>query len=287
MKLSVVIPIYNEVRTLRELVRRVAAVQISKEIILVDDGSTDGTREVLRQLQKDNGKGLLSESNSPCELRVAFHDRNRGKGAAVRTGCHAASGEIILIQDADLEYDPRDFHALIEPIERGEADAVLGSRFIFQRPRFFVSGGMPFFSHYVGNRIIIWLTNWLYGFRATDYEGCYKAFRRQLIVSTPVVADGFEFDNELVCKLLRRRARITEVPIHYTPRVYEEGEKIRWYDGVRMVWTILKWRMMPLPAPSPQPDAVRLASPRLMQRGNKWETTMAVGASQPGRGDRG
>ena len=245
MSLSVIIPVYNEAATIREVIRRVAAVGIAQEIIVVDDGSTDGTRETLHRLQRENGKAFPSASGSPCELRVAWHERNRGKGAAVRTGFQAARGDIVVIQDADLEYDPQDFHALIEPIERGEADAVLGSRFLLQGPRFFVRGGMPFFSHYVGNKVIIWLTNRLYGFRATDYEGCYKAFKRQLVLSTPVIADGFEFDNELICKLLRRHARIAEVPIRYAPRVYREGKKIRWYHGVRMVWTILKWRVLP------------------------------------------
>ena len=245
MSLSVIVPVYNEAATIREVIRQVAAVGIAQEIIVVDDGSTDGTPEMLRQLQREHGTVLPGVSGSPCELRVVWHVRNRGKGAAVRSGFQAARGEIVVIQDADLEYTPGDVPALIAPIERGEADAVLGSRFIRQRPRFFVRGGMPFFSHYLGNLCIIWLTNRLYGFRATDYEGCYKAFKRALVCSTPVGADGFEFDNELICKLLRRRARIAEVPIRYTPRVYREGKKIRWYHGVRILWTILKWRILP------------------------------------------
>lgn len=230
--LSIVIPAYNEARTIEALVRNVQAVQLNgleKEIIVVDDRSTDGTIERLKQFGS--------------AVRVLSHPRNMGKGAAVRTGFQAATGDVLIIQDADLEYDPQDYPRLVEPILRGEADAVIGSRFLFQRPTFFQRGGQPFFSHFIGNLTIIWLTNVLYGFRATDYEGCYKAFSRQVIHETPVETNGFDFDNELICKLLRRRRRIVEVPIHYHPRLYREGKKIRWQHGLQMVWAILKWRV--------------------------------------------
>ena len=230
---SIVVPVYNEAGLIEQTLRRVLASPLEKEVIVVDDASTDGTSEVLARLARQ------------LPIRVLTHPANRGKGAAVRTGFQAATGSILLIQDADLEYDPADYSALIEPIRQGEADAVIGSRFLRQRPRFFTPRGDPFFSHYVGNKVIIWLTNLLYGFHATDYEGCYKAFSREVIEATPVLADGFEFDNELICKLLRRRRRIAEVPIRYHPRDYRDGKKIRWPHGVKMVWTILKWRVKP------------------------------------------
>ena len=235
MKLSIVIPVYNEERTVATLLRNVQAVQLAgveKEIIVVDDHSRDGSLEQLRQFD-----GAIT---------VIRHPENRGKGAAVRTGFQAASGDLVLIQDADLEYDPNDYAALIAPLINGQADAVLGSRFLLQKPQFFTHDGQPFFTHFIGNALIIWLTNLLYGFRATDYEGCYKVFTRRVIQEIPVQTDGFDFDNELVCKLLRRRARIVEVPIRYHPRVYGEGKKIRWRDGVQILWAIIKWRVMPL-----------------------------------------
>lgn len=233
-RLSVVIPVYNEAGLLDTTLRRVVAVPIDKEVIVVDDGSTDSTGERLARLARE------------LPIRVVTHSRNTGKGAAVRSGFQAATGDILLIQDADLEYDPTDYPAVIAPILRGEADAVMGSRFLRQKPKFFTPHGDPFFTHYLGNRIIIWMTNLLYGFRATDYEGCYKAFTRTVVRDTPVVANGFEFDNELICKLLRRGRRIVEVPIRYSPRAYAEGKKIRWQHGLRIVWTILKWRVLPL-----------------------------------------
>ena len=234
MTVSIVIPAYNEEQTIEAIIRKVEAVPLDglvKEIIVVDDCSTDRTRERL------NAFG--------SRIRVIHHPRNAGKGAAVRSGFAAATGDVFLIQDADLEYDPSDYPRLIAPILRGEADAVIGSRFLLEQPHFFTRQGQPFFSHYLGNVLIIWLTNLLYGWRATDYEGCYKAFSRAVIQQTPLESNGFEFDNELVCKLLRRRRRIVEVPIHYDPRVYGEGKKIRWQHGIRMVWAVLKWRVMP------------------------------------------
>ena len=231
---SIIIPAYNEAQTIEAIIRKVEAVPLDglrKEIIVVDDGSTDRTRERLEPF----GSGI----------RVIRHPRNLGKGAAVRSGFAAATGDVLLIQDADLEYDPGDYPRLIAPILDGRADAVLGSRFLLERPRFFTRRGQPFFSHYLGNVIIIWLTNLLYGWRATDYEGGYKAFTRAVIQATPLEAAGFELDNELVCKLLRRHRRIVEVPIRYDPRVYRDGKKIRWQHGVRMIWAVLKWRIMP------------------------------------------
>lgn len=234
MKLSIVIPAYNEEATIESIIRRVQAVDlgaVEKEIIVVNDGSQDGTEQVLRGI--------------PGIRRLA-HERNSGKGAALTTGFRAATGDIILIQDADLEYDPRDYAAVIQPIVEGRADAVMGSRFILYKLKLFGKRRSPYFFHYLGNQLITTVTNLLYGQRFTDYEGCYKAFRRPVVAETPVLAVGFEFDNELMCKLLRKGARVAEVPIHYVPRTYESGKKITWRHGVVMLWTIIQWRVRPL-----------------------------------------
>jgi glycosyltransferase involved in cell wall biosynthesis len=234
VKLSVVIPAYNEEQTIAETIQRVKAVDLGGlelEIVVVDDGSKDRTREILAAIPG---------------IRVVLHERNSGKGAAVKSGFRAATGDIVLIQDADLEYDPQDYVPLLQPILDGRVEAVMGSRFSHERPQFFGKGAKsPFFTHYIGNIIIIGLTNALYWHSATDYEGCLKAFSKRVVDSIPIAANGFEYDNELICKLLRRGHRIAEVPINYRPRTYEEGKKIKWQDGVRMVWTIVKWRFIP------------------------------------------
>lgn len=230
-KLSIVIPAYNEEDSILEVIEAVKKIDltpVATEIIVVDDGSKDRTRELL--------------AKTPG-IRTVFHDKNRGKGAAVKSGFSAATGDIVLIQDADMEYDPSDYPALIEPILSGRAQAVMGSRFAFERPVFFtIKRRSPFFTHYIGNITIVALTNLLYGQKATDYEGAYKVFTKELIDSIPIEADGFEYDNELICKVLRRKIPIIEVPIRYRPRTYDEGKKITWRDGVIMVWTIVKWR---------------------------------------------
>jgi glycosyltransferase involved in cell wall biosynthesis len=234
MKLSIIIPAYNEAGTITAIVRRVQAVDlgpIEKEIIVVNDGSTDGTADVLKELPA---------------IRHLSHERNAGKGAALSTGFQAATGDIVLIQDADLEYDPDDYPIVIRPIVEGYSEAVMGSRFILYKPKFFGRRRSPYLSHYIGNMLVTSITNLLYGRRFTDYEGCYKAFRRPVAAATPVEAKGFEFDNELICKLMRKGARIVEVPIRYTPRTYESGKKITWRHGVIMLWTIIKWRFLPL-----------------------------------------
>lgn len=234
MKLSVVIPAYNEERTVAETIQRVRAVDlggVELEIVVVDDGSQDQTREILKTIPG---------------IRVVLHERNSGKGAAVKSGFRAATGDVLLIQDADLEYDPQDYGALLQPIVDGRAEAVIGSRFLLERLKFFGKGAKsPFFTHYIGNKLIVAITNGLYGHSATDYEGCLKAFSKKIVDSIPIDANGFEYDNELICKLLRRGHRIAEVPIKYRPRTYEEGKKIKWQDGVRMIWTIVKWRFRP------------------------------------------
>ena len=236
MKLSVIIPAYNERSTIEAVVRRVQGVNlgpIEKEIIVVDDGSRDGTIEVLKVLSG---------------IRHILHERNAGKGAALTTGFQAATGDIVLIQDADLEYHPEDYRTVIQPIVDGACDAVMGSRFLLYKPKFFGKRRSPYLTHYIGNKLIVDVTNLLYGQHFTDYEGCYKAFTRTILASTPVEAKGFEFDNELVCKLMRKGARIVEVPIHYTPRTYAHGKKINWKHGVIILWTIVKWRFLPMRA---------------------------------------
>jgi glycosyltransferase involved in cell wall biosynthesis len=235
MKLSVIIPAYNERSTIEAVVRRVQAVNlgpIEKEIIVIDDGSRDGTTDILKALSG---------------IRHILHERNAGKGAALTTGFQAATGDIVLIQDADLEYHPEDYRTVIQPIVDGTCDAVMGSRFLLYKPKFFGKRRSPYLTHYIGNKLIVVVTNLLYGQRFTDYEGCYKAFTRTVLASTPVEAKGFEFDNELICKLMRKGARIVEVPIRYTPRTYAHGKKINWKHGLIILWTIIKWRFLPIP----------------------------------------
>lgn len=228
MKLSVIIPVYNERETVEEIVRAVLAVERADEIILVDDGSTDGTRDLYPAL------AALDE----C-IQVHLHERNKGKGAAVRTGFGVASGDIFLIQDADMEYDPRDYAALIRPIEEGKATVVYGSRF---------RGGPTktmFFWHMVGNKFLTLVTNILYNTILSDMETCYKVFRADVVQEIPIRARGFEFEPEITSKVLKRGHRIYEVPISYNGREFEEGKKIRpFHDGPIALWTLLKYRFV-------------------------------------------
>jgi len=226
LSLSVVIPCYNERGTIQDIVERVKAVGVATEIIIVDDGSTDGTREVLRDMQND-----------PM-LHIIYHERNQGKGAALRTGFAAATGDVLLIQDADLEYDPRDYPALLRPIQEGIAKVVYGSRF---------RGGPTktmFFWNMLANRLLTLMTNILYNTILTDMETCYKAFRREVVQEIPLRARGFEFEPEITAKILKRGYRIYEVPISYNGREWEEGKKIRWYDAPKAAWTLLRYRFV-------------------------------------------
>lgn len=228
-KLSVIIPTYNEEATISEVIAKVDNVEVGipKEIIVVDDGSKDRTREILSKMKN---------------IRTVFHEQNKGKGGALKTGILNAAGDLFMLQDADLEYDPSDYPTLLEPILNDEADLVMGSRFLSNGPKFFTRNGDPFFSHFIGNLMIRWTTNFLYGRRFTDYEGCYKAFKKNLVDAIPVEANGFDFDNELICKAMRKGYRICEVPIHYKARLYTEGKKITWRDGVKILWQIVKCR---------------------------------------------
>lgn len=221
MKLSVVVPVYNEKNTIAEIIRRVQSVNLAEEIIVVDDGSSDGTAEIV--------KGIPG-------IRVFSHAKNRGKGAAVRTGIEAAQGDLILIQDADLEYDPRDIPALIKPIEEGLADVVYGSRFLGgpRRP--------TMFWHMVANKLLTFLTNILYNNILTDMETGYKLFRREVLKEIRINSNNFDFEPEITAKLLKRKARIFEVPILFNPRDYSDGKKIGLKDAFEALWALLKYR---------------------------------------------
>ena len=225
MKLSVIVPVYNERETVREILERVRAVGVEKEIIVVDDGSTDGTRDILRE---EEGRG---------DVRVIYHPQNRGKGAAIRTGLEHATGDVVLIQDADLEYDPRDYPRLLQPILEGRAEVVYGSRF---RGR---CESMLFW-HALGNKLLTLATNLIYGAALSDMETCYKAFKAEVIKSIPLRARRFEFEPEVTAKLLKRGYRIHEVPISYSGRKHHEGKKITWRDGFTALWTLIKYRFV-------------------------------------------
>jgi glycosyltransferase involved in cell wall biosynthesis len=225
MKLSVVMPIYNESATLRQVVERVLAVPLELELICVDDGSRDGSREILAELQ----------ARYP-QMRVLLQPQNMGKGAALRRGIQEATGDFVLIQDADLEYDPNDYPALLEPLIQGRADVVYGSRFVGSGPH-----RVLYFWHSVGNRVLTLLSNCLTNVNLTDMETCYKVFRRDVLQSVPIEEDRFGFEPEITVKVAKRRLRIYEVGISYWGRSYEEGKKIGWKDGVRAVWCLLKY----------------------------------------------
>jgi glycosyltransferase involved in cell wall biosynthesis len=227
LHLSVVIPCYNERGTIEEIVRRVRAVVPEAEIIISDDGSTDGTRQILRE--KVEGQP---------NIRVLLRESNGGKGAALHTGFEAAAGEIILIQDADLEYDPRDYPALLRPIEEGLADVVYGSRFLGGARRAMM------FWHMVANQLLTLMTNLLYDTILSDMETGYKVFKAGVIKGIPLRARRFDFEPEITAKLLKRRVRIFEVPIVFAPREYTEGKKIGLRDAFEAVWTLIKYRFV-------------------------------------------
>lgn len=225
MKLSVVMPVYNEQATLSEVVSRVLAVPLDVELICVDDGSTDGSREVLAQLQVAHP-----------QIRVLLQPNNIGKGAALRRGIQQATGDFIIIQDADLEYDPSDYPALLRPLLEGKADVVYGSRFLGSGPH-----RVLYFWHSVANQILTLISNALTNMNLTDMETCYKIFRREIIQSIPIEEDRFGFEPEITVKIAKRRLRVYEVGISYWGRTYEEGKKIGWRDGVQALFCLLKY----------------------------------------------
>jgi glycosyltransferase involved in cell wall biosynthesis len=226
MKLSVIIPVYNEVESIEVILHRVNETNLVSEIVVVDDGSQDGTRDKLKTLDGKNN------------VRVILHEKNQGKGAAVRTGMQAATGEILLIQDADLEYDPRDFPELLRPIEEGVADVVYGSRFLGRAHR------VTMFWHLVANKLLTLMTNILYNTILTDMETGYKVFRREVISGMTIHANSFNFEPEFTAKILKRNYRIFEVPITFNPRDYTQGKKIKLHDAFEAVWALLKYRFV-------------------------------------------
>jgi glycosyltransferase involved in cell wall biosynthesis len=235
---SLVIPVYNEAATLKQLVARVVAVDFDKELVFVDDGSTDGSRELLADLElRSLGAWLPPGTRQSGEnrVRVVLQPRNAGKGAALRTGFACASGDIVMVQDADLEYDPKDIPRVIQPIVDGIADVCFGSRFVGSPRR------ALYFWHMVVNKSLTLLSNALNDINITDMETCYKAFRADVIKSIEIEEERFGIEPELTSKVAKRRLRIYEVPISYQGRTYEEGKKIGWKDGVRALYCIVKY----------------------------------------------
>ncbi len=226
MRLSVIIPVYNEVKTIHTLLDRVLATGLTSEIILVDDGSSDGTRDVLKNWDGSHG------------IRVILHTKNQGKGAAVRSGIAAATGEVILIQDADLEYDPRDYPVLLKPIEEGLANVVYGSRFLGGPRR------VVMFWHMIANQMLTFATNLLYNTILSDMETGYKVFRREVLQGINLRANRFDFEPEFTAKILKRNEHIYEVPISFNPRDYAEGKKIKMKDAFTAIWALLKYRLV-------------------------------------------
>lgn len=219
-------PVYNERGNLVEILNRVQAVPIEKEIIIVDDGSTDGTRQILRDIKGQN-------------VKVILHERNQGKGAAIKTGLTEATGDIVIIQDGDLEYDPMDYLKLIPLIQSGEAQVVYGSRTLGGNKR-------SYHRYYWGGQFVTLVTNILYGLKITDEPTCYKMFKREIIDRIKLDCTGFEFCPEVTAKVVRLGYTIHEVPISYHPRSFEEGKKIKWRDGLIAIWTLLKYRFLPM-----------------------------------------
>ncbi|HUZ77668.1 MAG TPA: glycosyltransferase family 2 protein [Chloroflexota bacterium] len=226
LKLSVVMPVYNEKPTIREIIDKVQRVPLEKELIIVDDGSTDGTRQILQEL-----------APTLADTQIHYFERNRGKGLAVREGIARATGDVLVIQDADLEYEPEEFVHLLEPILKGKAPVVYGSRFL---------GGhrTGYYWTTVGNKLLTWLTNVIYNTNLTDMETCYKLFRMDVIKSIPLKCHRFEFEPEVTAKVLRRGIHIYEVPISYASREYSEGKKITWRDAWTAFTTLLKYRFL-------------------------------------------
>lgn len=236
MKLSVVMPVFNEQSTLQTVVERVLSVGIDVELLCVDDGSTDGSRQILSDLAKRHP-----------EMQVLLQPKNMGKGAALRRGIQQATGDYLIIQDADLEYDPNDYRSLLGPLENGQADVVYGSRFLGAGPH-----RVLYFWHSVGNWLLTLISNMITNLNMTDMETCYKIFRREVIQSIPLQEDRFGFEPEITVKIAKRQLRVYEIGISYWGRTYAEGKKIGWKDGLRALWCLAKygWKEPRLPEPA-------------------------------------
>ena len=245
MKLSVVIPVYNEVNTILEVLRRVQAVPIPKEIIIVDDGSTDGTRQLLREVKENN-------------IRIILNQQNRGKGFSIRRGFEVVTGDIIVIQDADLEYYPDEYPILIQKIIEGKADVVYGTRFLGARRVFH-------FYHYLGNKLLNLAANILYDTNLSDLMTCYKAFRSNVLKTLHLRANGFGIEAEITGQLFKRRLRVYEVPISYDGRTYDEGKKITWRDFFRALYWLIRCRFETLDV-----GEDTLSRMKLMENNNRW-----------------
>ena len=233
-QLSVIVPVYNEIFSIREILHRICAVAIPKEILVVDDGSDDGTADFLRSLSRGQWRDPAIDF-SPTSIKVFFHSKNQGKGAAIRTALPEVTGEIVVIQDADLEYNPQEYHKLVAPILAGDADVVYGSRFRGETVR------VNYFWHSVGNRALTLLSNIFTDLNLTDVETCYKAFKAEIIKSIPIRSNRFGFEPEITAKVAKLRCQIYEVPISYRGRSYEEGKKITWKDGLKAIFTIVRF----------------------------------------------
>jgi glycosyltransferase involved in cell wall biosynthesis len=257
-KISVVMPVYNEMATIEEILLRVQNVDLDKELVIVDDGSKDGTRDFLQalaessktspaQIELPHSGKVLATGN----IRVFFQDKNQGKGAALRRGFKESMGEIVIIQDADLEYDPRDYHRLIAPIDSGHADIVYGSRFLGGPHR------IHLFWHYVGNKLLTLLSDMVTNLNLSDVWTCYKALRRDVVQGLDLKENRFGFEQEITIKIARGGWSVYETPISYYGRTYAEGKKITWKDGVRALWCIVRYGFFSGPAHSPHPPETK------------------------------
>jgi glycosyltransferase involved in cell wall biosynthesis len=255
--ITVVMPVYNEMATIREILLRVQAVDLEKEIVIVDDGSTDGTREFLADLanstQATPAQMALRQSGDVLRtdnIRVLFQEKNRGKGAALRRGFQEAKGKVVIIQDADLEYDPADYHSLIAPIEAGRADVVYGSRFLGGPHR------VLFFRHYLGNKLLTAISDLVTNLNLSDVWTGYKAFRREVLQTLDLREERFGFEQEITIKIAQAGWRVYETPISYYGRTYKEGKKITWRDGIRALWCILRYSLLRASSTAPQARSI-------------------------------